>query len=145
MKWVIAVLLVLGFSFVIGSDLLAYAMYSLLTLMAASLWLSKNWAAQLSATRECSQLKAEIDDHVGIELEVTNRGSKARLLYCTGRITTVNTSTLTFIVQATLGSRRLLVVDHAAVHVPGRSTDRDPFRSLAAASSSLFRIYERGV
>ncbi|MBT6722952.1 MAG: DUF58 domain-containing protein [Planctomycetaceae bacterium] len=74
MKWVIAVLLVLGFSFVIGSDLLAYAMYSLLSLMAASLWLSKNWAAQLSATRECSQLKADIDDHVGIELEVTNRG-----------------------------------------------------------------------
>ena len=74
MKWVVAVLLVLGFSFVIGSDLLAYAMYSLLTLMAASLWLSKNWSAQLSATRECSQLKAEIDDHVGIELEVTNRG-----------------------------------------------------------------------
>ena len=74
MKWVIGTLLILGFSFVIGSDLLAYAMYSLLTLIAVSRWLSKNWAAQLSATRQCSQLKAEIDDHVGIELELTNDG-----------------------------------------------------------------------
>ena len=74
MKWVVVILLVLGFSFVIGSDFLAYGMYSLLTLMAASLWLSKHWSAQLSAIRECSQLKAEIDDHVGVELEVTNSG-----------------------------------------------------------------------
>ncbi|MBA61132.1 MAG: DUF58 domain-containing protein [Planctomycetaceae bacterium] len=74
MKWLIGALLILGFSFAIGSDLLAYAMYSLLTLIAVSRWLSKNWAAQLSATRQCSQLKAEINDHVGIELELTNRG-----------------------------------------------------------------------
>ena len=74
MKWVVVILLVLGFSFVIGSDFLAYGMYSLLTLMAASLWLSKHWSAHLSAIRECSQLKAEIDDHVGVELEVTNSG-----------------------------------------------------------------------
>ena len=72
MKWVVVILLVLGFSFVIGSDFLAYGMYSLLTLMAASLWLSKHWSAQLSAIRECSQLKAEIDDHVGVELEAVS-------------------------------------------------------------------------
>ncbi len=75
MKWVIGALFILGISFIIGSDLLAYAMYCLLTLIAVSRWLSKNWAAQLSATRACSQLQAEIDDHIGIELEVTNHGT----------------------------------------------------------------------
>ncbi len=75
MKWVIGVLLILGFSFVIGSDLLAYAMYSLLTLIIVSRWLSKNWAAQLTATRESSQLTAEINDHIGVELELTNQGT----------------------------------------------------------------------
>jgi len=75
MKWVIGVLLILGFSFVIGSDLLAYAMYSLLTLIVVSRWLSKNWAAQLTATRESSQLTAEINDHIGVELELTNQGT----------------------------------------------------------------------
>ena len=75
MKWVIGALLILGLSFAIGSDLLAYAMYSLLTLIVVSRWLSKNWASQLSATRESSQLTAEINDHIGVELELTNRGN----------------------------------------------------------------------
>ena len=74
MKWIIAALLILGLSYVIDSDLLAYAMYSLLTLIAVSRWLSRNWAEQLSATRECSQLTAEINDHIGVELEISNKG-----------------------------------------------------------------------
>ena len=52
MKWIIAALLILGLSYVIGSDLLAYAMYSLLTLICAD-GFPENWAEQLSATREC--------------------------------------------------------------------------------------------
>lgn len=74
MKWVLGAIIILGIAYIIGSDLLAYAMYSLLILIAVSRWLSKNWATQLSATRECSQLQAEIDDHVGVELELSNAG-----------------------------------------------------------------------
>jgi uncharacterized protein (DUF58 family) len=54
--------------------LLAYAMYVLLGLLLLSRWLARSWIGNLSATRTCKQLTADIGDRVSVQLTVTNNG-----------------------------------------------------------------------
>ncbi|HEY7423116.1 MAG TPA: DUF58 domain-containing protein, partial [Gemmataceae bacterium] len=56
------------------SSLLAYAMYVLLGLLLLSRWLARSWIGNLSATRTCKQLTADIGDRVSVQLTVTNNG-----------------------------------------------------------------------
>jgi uncharacterized protein (DUF58 family) len=75
MRWFLGAGLLLALSYVLHSDLLAYAMYALLGLMVVSRWLSGRWISQLHARRECNKLTAEIGDLVGVNLELVNNGS----------------------------------------------------------------------
>jgi len=74
-NWIIAALAIMGISFLIQSELMVYAMYALLTLIIASRWLTTTWINAISAKRSCSRLEAEIDDIVGVSLEITNAHS----------------------------------------------------------------------
>lgn len=75
MKWFFGAGLLLALSYILHSDLLAYAMYALLGLMVISRYLASRWIGQLEADRECHKLSAEVGDLVGVNLEVQNRGS----------------------------------------------------------------------
>ena len=74
MKWFLGVGILLALSYLLKSDMLAYAMYVLLALLVVSRWLSHSWIGNLEATRTCNRLTAEIGDMVGIHLEVNNVG-----------------------------------------------------------------------
>ena len=74
MKWFLGVGILLALSYLLKSDMLAYAMYALLALLVLSRWLSHSWIGNLTATRTCNRLTAEIGDIVGIQLEVNNIG-----------------------------------------------------------------------
>ena len=74
MKWFLGAGILLALSYLLKSDMLAYAMYALLALLAISRWLSHSWIGHLEASRNCNRLTAEIGDLVGIHLEVTNHG-----------------------------------------------------------------------
>jgi len=77
MKWFLGVGILLALSYLLKSDMLAYAMYALLALLVVSRWLSHSWIGNLEAARTCNRLTAEIGDMVGIHLEVTNAGKIA--------------------------------------------------------------------
>ena len=77
MKWFLGAGILLALSYLLKSDMLAYAMYVLLALLVVSRWLSHSWIGNLTATRTCNRLTAEIGDMVGIHLEVTNAGKTA--------------------------------------------------------------------
>jgi uncharacterized protein (DUF58 family) len=74
-KWIIAALAILAASFLIQSDLLAYAMYTLLTIIVVSRFLTNRWVNALQAERSCSKLVANINDHVGVSLDLVNTGA----------------------------------------------------------------------
>ncbi|MBT4695124.1 MAG: DUF58 domain-containing protein, partial [Planctomycetaceae bacterium] len=74
-KWIIAALAILAASFLIQSDLLAYAMYTLLTIIVASRYLTNRWVNALQAERSCSKLMANINDRVGVSLDLVNTGA----------------------------------------------------------------------
>ncbi len=74
-KWIIAALVILAISFLIQSDLLAYAMYTLLTVIVISRFLTNRWVNALQAERTCSSLVAKIDDHIGVSLDLVNTGA----------------------------------------------------------------------
>ena len=71
-KWIIAAFAILAASFLIQSDLLAYAMYTLLTIIVVSRFLTNRWVHALQAERLCSKLDANINDHIGISLDLVN-------------------------------------------------------------------------
>ena len=77
MKWFLGVGILLALSYLLKSDMLAYAMYALLALLIVSRWLSHSWIGNLEATRTCNRLTAEIGDLVGVQLEVNNVGKTA--------------------------------------------------------------------
>jgi uncharacterized protein (DUF58 family) len=77
MKWFLGVGILLALSYLLKSDMLAYAMYVLLALLVVSRWLSHSWIGNLEVARTCNRLTAEIGDMVGIQLEVTNTGKTA--------------------------------------------------------------------
>ena len=74
MKWYVGacVLLLVGLAFDLG--LLAYAMYALLAVMIVSRWLTRTWAENLNATRECNRTTAEIGDQIAVVVALENRG-----------------------------------------------------------------------
>jgi uncharacterized protein (DUF58 family) len=74
MRWFLGalVLLLLGMVFQLG--LLVYAMYVLLSVLLVSRYLAREWIDNISATRECSRLTAEIGDKVAVIVTVRNQG-----------------------------------------------------------------------
>ena len=74
-KWTIGALVILAISFLIQSDLLAYAMYTLLTVIVVSRFLTNRWVNALQAERSCSRLVANINDHIGVSLDLVNTGA----------------------------------------------------------------------
>ncbi|MEX0713700.1 MAG: DUF58 domain-containing protein, partial [Pirellulales bacterium] len=74
MRWYLgaAALLLAAMAFQLG--LLAYAMYVLLGLLVVSRVAARHWIDNLSATRECNRLSAEIDEKVAVVVTVFNRG-----------------------------------------------------------------------
>jgi len=74
-KWIIAALVILAASFLIQSDLLAYAMYTLLTIIVVSRFLTNRWVNALQVERSCSKLDANINDHIGVSLDLVNTGA----------------------------------------------------------------------
>jgi uncharacterized protein (DUF58 family) len=74
-KWIIAALVILAASFLIQSDLLAYAMYTLLTIIVVSRFLTNRWVNALQVERSCSKLVANINDHIGVSLDLVNTGA----------------------------------------------------------------------
>jgi uncharacterized repeat protein (TIGR01451 family) len=74
MKWFAGVALLLVVALVFGLELLAYAMYALLGVMGLSRLLSRIWAANLSATRECNRFSVHVGDTVAVVITIENAG-----------------------------------------------------------------------
>lgn len=74
MKWLAGAFLLLVIAVALGLELLAYAMYVLLTVLLVSRFLTSNWAESLAATRECNRLAAEIGDQVAVVVTLKNSG-----------------------------------------------------------------------
>jgi len=74
MRWYLAAAFLLLVAMVFQLGLLAYAMYALLALLITSRMLARSWIENLSASRECNRLSAEIGDKVAVAVTVTNRG-----------------------------------------------------------------------
>ncbi len=74
MRWYLAAAFLLLVAIVFQLGLLAYAMYALLALLITSRVLARSWIENLSATRECNRLSAEIGDKVAVAITVANRG-----------------------------------------------------------------------
>src|SRR5437870_5956401 len=74
-KWLIATLVILAAALVIGSGLLAYAMYVLLGVMLLSRLLAKDWLGRITATRAVDVREAEVGDVVNVRLTIKNNGA----------------------------------------------------------------------
>ncbi len=66
------VLLLLALAFHLG--LLAYAMYALLGVMLLSRLLTRSWAENVSATRECNRFSVRVGDKVAVVIALRNSG-----------------------------------------------------------------------
>ena len=64
MKWFVGAGLLLLLSQLMQSDMLAYAMYTLLTLMVVSRLLTQSWIKHLTSSRQCNRLTAEVGETV---------------------------------------------------------------------------------
>jgi uncharacterized protein (DUF58 family) len=71
-KWLFAVLFILGFALVFQLGLLAYAMYVLLGLLVLSRWLAHAWMENLTATRKCDRVSAQIGESATVQVTVKN-------------------------------------------------------------------------
>ena len=74
MRWFLAAAAILLVSLVFDLGLLAYAMYVLLAVMLVSRLLARTWHQNLSASRECNKLTAEIGETVAVVVNVKNKG-----------------------------------------------------------------------
>jgi uncharacterized protein (DUF58 family) len=74
MRWYLAAAFLLFVALVFQLGLLAYSMYALLALLVSSRLLARRWIENLSATRECNRLSAEIGEIVAVAVTVTNGG-----------------------------------------------------------------------
>jgi len=74
MRWYLAAIFLLLVALTFQLGLLAYAMYVLLALLIASRFMARSWIENLSATRECNRLSAEIGEQVAVAVTVTNSG-----------------------------------------------------------------------
>ncbi len=75
MKWLLGAILVLliGLWFQLG--LLVYAMYVLLAALLLSRYLARNWIENVSATRECNRLTAQIGEKIAVVVTLKNVGA----------------------------------------------------------------------
>lgn len=74
MIWYAGAILILLFALIFKLSLLAYAMYALLGVLLVSRWLTRSWAASLSARRTVDKLAAEVGQTVSVELTFENAG-----------------------------------------------------------------------
>jgi uncharacterized protein (DUF58 family) len=74
MKWFLGALLLLVVALALDLGLMAYAMYALLGVMLASRFLARSWSENLSATRECNRLAANVGESVAVVVTIENRG-----------------------------------------------------------------------
>jgi uncharacterized protein (DUF58 family) len=74
MKWFLGAILLLAAALVLQSGLLAYAMYVLLAVMIISRVLARNWLGNVTATRMCDRLSAEIGDFLDVVISIRNAG-----------------------------------------------------------------------
>jgi len=74
MKWAVAgaIIFLVGFVFNLGT--LVFAMYALFGILFLTRWLAQRWAESPTATRECLQTVAELNDTVEVTIRVTNQG-----------------------------------------------------------------------
>jgi len=75
MKWFVGATLLLLFALAFNLGLLAYAMYALLGVMVASRFLTRTWAENLSAERECNRFSANVGDLVAVLVTIKNSGA----------------------------------------------------------------------
>lgn len=74
MRWTLGAIGLLAIGLAFQLDLLVYAMYVLLGVMFVSRYLSREWIENLSATRECSRVTAQIGDKVALIVTIHNKG-----------------------------------------------------------------------
>ena len=74
MKWFAAAALLLIAALYFGLGLPAYAMYALLGVMLISRWLSRSWAENLAAERECNRVSVNVGDKVAVVITLHNHG-----------------------------------------------------------------------
>src|SRR5215472_3010988 len=74
MKWYVGAACLLIAALVLQSGLLAYAMYVLLGILVLSRLMARSWIENLSATRTCKTLSAEIGEKVSVEVMIKNAG-----------------------------------------------------------------------
>jgi len=75
MKWFFGACVMLLLALILESGLLAYAMYVLLAMLILTRVLARTWTGNLSATRTCRKVTAEIGDIVPVEVTVRNTGT----------------------------------------------------------------------
>lgn len=74
MKWYASAILLLLVAVVFQLGLLAYAMYVLLGVMVVSRFMARAWIENLSATRECHRLSAQVGESVPVAVTVRHAG-----------------------------------------------------------------------
>jgi len=74
MNWLVGAVLILLIALIFDLGLLAYAMYALLGVLLVSRYLTKSWAENLAAERECNRLTADVGETVAVVVNVNNRG-----------------------------------------------------------------------
>jgi len=75
MRWILGAIVLLTIGIVFQLGLLVYAMYALLGVILLSRMLARNWIEQISVTRECNRLVAEIGDRVAVVIDMKNGSS----------------------------------------------------------------------
>lgn len=75
MRWFLGAIALLTVGVALQLGLLVYAMYALLGVLLVSRYLSREWIENLSATRECSRLTAEIGDKAAVVVTIQNAGA----------------------------------------------------------------------
>ncbi len=73
-NWYVGAILLLLLALILDFGLLAYAMYALLGVLVLSRYLTRVWAENLQAERECNRDTANIGDTVAIVVRVKNEG-----------------------------------------------------------------------
>ncbi len=74
MNWLVGAILILLLALILDFGLLAYAMYALLSVLIVSRYVTRLWAENLSGSRECNRLTANIGETVAVVVAVHNSG-----------------------------------------------------------------------
>lgn len=74
MRWITGAVLLLVFALLLRLELVAYAVYVFLAVLAVSRGLAYTWAQHITASRECSRMTAEVGDTVAVIITLENTG-----------------------------------------------------------------------